>query len=319
MKSLYWAKEVGGASIGLSGRRLAALAVAAVGGGVALNELCESAVGQVPQTLNGPPVQVQPYVPEPGVPLITINPGTSNPFSNIDGADPGNGPGGNTRAAENGTGADGSGTGDAMGGDYSSDANGGGGAGTATPLGRILGTSWGAAAIANAQAVGVNASAVAATCVLESGCQNIAARGGTTVSGAFQMTDTTYTSDINAALGANPSLSSQITPGLAGKMDPATEAVAAAQDLKTAAVSLLSSGISDPTVLDTRGYYNFGARYGATLAQASDDQNMSALLPTYSASQLAANGITPTTTVGQWRQSIIAKIGNAAYQSILSS
>jgi hypothetical protein len=70
--------------------------------------------------------------------------------------------------------------------------------------------------------------------------------------------------------------------------------------------------------LDTRGYYNFGGRYGATLAQASDDQNMSSLLPTYSSSQLAANGITPTTTVGQWRQSIIAKIGNAANQPVLS-
>ena len=59
-------------------------------------------------------------------------------------------------------------------------------------------------------------------------------------------------------------------------------------------------------------------RYGATLAQASDDQNMGSLLPTYSPSQLAANGITPTTTVGQWRQSIIAKIGNAANQPVLS-
>src|SRR5262249_28951329 len=149
----------------------------------------------------------------------------------------------------------------------------------------MLGNAWGATAVTNAQALGVNPSALAATCVLESGCQNIGAKGSSTVSGAFQMTDATYTTDMNAALAANPLLSSQIMPGLAGKMDPATEAIAASQDLKTAALSLQSSGISGPTVLDTRGYYNFGARYGATLAQASDDQNMSALLPTYSASQ----------------------------------
>jgi hypothetical protein len=31
-------------------------------------------------TLNGPPVQVRPYVSEPGVPQITVNPGTPNPF-----------------------------------------------------------------------------------------------------------------------------------------------------------------------------------------------------------------------------------------------
>jgi hypothetical protein len=34
----------------------------------------ESLFGQVPQTLSGAPVQLQPYVPEPGVPPITITP-----------------------------------------------------------------------------------------------------------------------------------------------------------------------------------------------------------------------------------------------------
>ena len=40
-----------------------------------------AAQAQTPATLSGPPVQVQPYAPEPGVPLITVNPGTPNPFA----------------------------------------------------------------------------------------------------------------------------------------------------------------------------------------------------------------------------------------------
>ena len=45
------------------------------------------AFGQVPATLSGgPPVQVVPYVTEPGVPFITITPGTANPFSGADGS-----------------------------------------------------------------------------------------------------------------------------------------------------------------------------------------------------------------------------------------
>ena len=93
---------------------------------------------------------------------------------------------------------------------------------------------------------------------------------------------------------ANPSLADSAVSGLAGKMDPATQSIAASQELKTAAQSLQASGIENPTVLDTRGYYNFGAKYGAVLAQASDNQNMAALMPTYSAKQLAANGVTST-------------------------
>jgi hypothetical protein len=101
------------------GSRLAALVVAIAVGSSAV-ELCELALGQVPQTLNGPPVQVQPYVPEPGVPLITINPGTVNPFSGLDGAGAGDQTDGSGSGTGDGTSA-GSGTSaDATGGDFSS-------------------------------------------------------------------------------------------------------------------------------------------------------------------------------------------------------
>lgn len=105
----------------------------------------DPALAQQAMTLNGPPVQVQPYVSEPGVPLITINPGTPNPFAVADGNGAGTGTG--------------TGTGDG--------GSSGGTVGDSTALSTMMGTDWGSAAIANAQSVGVNPSALAATCVLE--------------------------------------------------------------------------------------------------------------------------------------------------------
>ena len=238
-------------------------------------------------TLNGPPVQVRPYVSEPGVPQITINPGTPSPFPSDTG--------------EAGTGG---GTG------------GSGNVGTSDALNTMMGTTWGNTAVANAESVGVNPSALAATCVLESGCQNVGGSG--TVAGAFQMTASTYTAMINAAVAQNPSLAGQIVPGLAGQMDPATESIAASEYLLQGAQSLENNGVSSPTVLDVRGYYNFGPQGGQQLAQASDSEPISDVLNMYTPSQLAANGITAGETVGQWRSSVAAKIGNASGQSVLS-
>lgn len=240
----------------------------------------------VPQTIQGVPEQVTPTYLETGLPTFTIAPGT--PTSGSTGTGSGSGSGGT------------------------------GGGSDSQALGTMLSQSWGDAAANNAQAIGVSASAIAATCVLESGCQNVAASGGGSVSGAFQMTNATYNADLAAALASDPSLSSDITQGLAGKMDPATEALAAAQDLKNAAQSLQAANIPDPTVLDVRGYYNFGASYGSAVAQASDDQSMASILQGTSAATLAANGITATTTVGQWRQGIVNKIGTTAYTSVLA-
>jgi hypothetical protein len=180
----------------------------------------------------------------------------------------------------------------------------------------MLGSAWGATAVASAQAIGVNPSALAATCVLESGCQNV--QGSGSIAGAFQMTATTYTAMINAAIAQNPSLANQITPGLAGQMDPATESIAASEYLFQGAQYLQASGISDPTVLDVRGYYQFGPAAGGALANATDEESMAAVLSNYPQSVLARNGITPGETVGQWRASVSSKIGNAAGQPVLT-
>ncbi len=253
-------------------------------------EVATAAFAQTSSLLTGgPPVQVVPYVAEPGVPQLTITPGTANPFAGADG-------GGGTGGGTGGTGGD---------------------VGNSDALGTMLGTSWGSAAVENANALGINPSALAATCVIESGCQNVAGSG--TVAGAFQMTASTYTAMINAAVAQNPSLASQIVPGLAGQMDPATESIAAAEYLQQGAQYLQNQGISNPSVLDVRGYYNFGPQGGAQIASASPDQTMSSVLTGYSAATLTKNGITPGETVGQWQASVSAKIGNAASQPVLTS
>jgi hypothetical protein len=174
----------------------------------------------------------------------------------------------------------------------------------------------GASAEQSAEALGVNASALAATCVVESGCENLAGTGS--IAGAFQMTSATYESSIAAALAQDPSLASEVVPGLAGQSDPATEAIAAAEYLKEGAESLESQGVVDPTALDVRGYYNFGPTGGDEIANAPDDETMAEALSGTSAATLAKNGVSQTETVAQWKASVAAKMGSAANATALA-
>jgi hypothetical protein len=163
---------------------------------------------------------------------------------------------------------------------------------------------WGQQASQYATQLGVNPTVLAGVCQIESNCQNVAGSG--TISGPFQMSDSTYNQSIQQAVARNPSLADAI----GGKSDPATESIAAAQYLRNGATSLQASGIPNPTGLDVRAYYNFGPSAGVNVANAPDSSNMAALLP--SGTNLAANGIAPGMTVGQWRQMVTARMGTAA-------
>ena len=181
-----------------------------------------------------------------------------------------------------------------------------------TALATMLGTSWGQTAAANAVALGVNPTALAATCVLESNCQ--ANPGGTgTISGAFQMSNGTYLQTVSEVTDSNPSLAAQIT----SKNDPASQSIAASQYLLDGAQSLQANGDTNPSVLDVRGYYQFGPANGAALAAAPDNQLMTQTLTGLSSSTLAANNITGSTTVGQWKASVTSRIGAAGSQPVL--
>ncbi len=240
------------------------------------------------QTITGVPQQIIPQVGEVGLPLFTTPPGTVS----------------------------------IMGGSTGTGGTGGGGTGTSTDssaLDIMNATSWGAAAAQNAEALGVNASALAATCVMESGCQNIGAVGSSgNITGAFQMMASTYQASLAAALQQNPNLGSNIVSGLAGQNDPATQSIAAAEYLRQDALQLQAAGISNPTALDVRGSYNFGGVNGVAIANADPSTPMSAVLQSMSASTLAQNGISTGETVGQWKSAVAAKMGSAASASVLT-
>ncbi len=237
----------------------------------------------VPETMNGVPLLPIPTFEEVGLPPFTMPTGTLSTVPDAPSTPSGSGSDSTSSAA----------------------------------LDTMLSQSWGAAAEANAQSLGVNATALAATCVLESNCQNVGGTG--TINGAFQMSNGTYTSTMAAALQQNPNLASNIVSGLAGKSDPATQSIAASEYLFQNAQTLQQAGITNPTVLEVRGGYNYGLQNGVAIAQAPDNALMSSVVSGLSANTLALNGVSSTTTVGQWRQSVVAKIGTAANQPVLRS
>jgi hypothetical protein len=259
--------------------------------------LAAQAANADPQVVlpNGLPVQVKPTYSEPGLPAFSFPTGGGSLL------------GGSTGSTDTGNGS----------GDGSTSAGGGSSVGGGRAYNAMMAQSWGSAAANAAGAMGVSATALAATCVMESNCQNVGASGGGSASGAFQMINSTYTADINGALASDPAISGGIVSGLAGQMDPTTEAYAASYELRTDALALQSDGITDPTVLQTRAVYQFGGSVGPGVAAAQDSANL-AQITGLSAASLAANGLTTSSTVGQWRQTIINKLGSAtANQTVL--
>jgi len=243
----------------------------------------------VPETMNGVPLLPIPTFEEVGLPPFSMPTGTLSTVQ-----DPPATPDTTTAGGGSGDGAD------------------------SIAMTTMMSRSWGEAAGANAESLGVNPTALAATCVLESNCQNLGGTG--TINGAFQMSNATYTAAMAAALQRNPSLAANIVPGLAGKLDPATQSIASAEYLRQGAEYLQAHQVQNPTVLDVRGFYNFGPGNAAAVARAQNDELMSAQVTGLSADQFKANGIdAATTTVGQWRASVTSKIGqSAATSSVLS-
>ncbi len=247
----------------------------------------------VPQTMNGVPLLPIPTYEETGLPPFMMPTGATALDAST--------PPGSTTTGGDGSMGDGTGTGST-----------GDGSGSQS-MASMMGRSWGEAASQNAQTIGITPVALAATCQIEAGgCQTNPASSSTTITGSFQMLDSTYTAMMNSALARNPSLAANIVPGLAGKLDPATESIAAAEYLRQGAVSLQSNNVPNPSVLDVRGYYNFGPSYGTSLARSSPDALMSEVV-SLSANGYKNNGIVPgVTTVGSWRTSVTSKIGSSA-------
>jgi hypothetical protein len=251
--------------------------------------LAAHAASADPQVIlpTGLPVQVKPTFQEPGLPAFS--------FPTAGGSLLGGSPGST----------------DAGGGDGSTSPGGGSTAGSGAAYDTMMAQTWGSGAAAAAGDMGVSATALAATCEMESNCQNVGSSGGSSATGAFQMIGSTYAADIKGAEAYDPSLAGTLVSGSAGEMDPTTEAYAASYELREDALSLQQKdGISDPTVLQTRAVYQFGGNVGLNVADADDSANL-ATITGLSAASLAANGLTTSSTVGQWRQTVINKLGSA--------
>ncbi|OYV51275.1 MAG: hypothetical protein B7Z77_04195 [Acidocella sp. 20-58-15] len=95
--------------------------------------------------------------------------------------------------------------------------------------------------------------------------------------------------------------------------------MAASGYLMQANQSLENAGISNPTVLDARAYYNFGPTNGVALASADPSELVSDAMPNVSQATLSANGISTDETVAQYQASVTSKIGNAATQTVLGT
>ena len=173
---------------------------------------------------------------------------------------------------------------------------------------------WGAQAATDSVSIGVNASALAATCAVESGCDSNAHNGNFT--GAFQMGSAAFNDGLATALAANPALASQIVAGAGGINDPTTNAIAAAGYMLKGANALQQAGVADPTFSQVRGYFQFGPADGTRLARATSDQELGSVLRYTSADTLTANGLTPNMTVAQYQATFAGKAGNAANQSV---
>ena len=234
------------------------------------------------ETMNGAPVQMQPYVDEPGAPTVTVPLGTTQPFVGSSGS--------------------------------TSLGGGSGSSGSSEALTTLYGTSWGAIAAANAMSVNVNPSALASVCVAETTTCNSSASNGS-FTGAFQMGSAAFHDGLNAALAANPALASQIVSGSGGISDPTTQAIAASGYILLGNTALQNSGIASPTALDFRSFHNFGPTYGVSVAQSPPTALMSEVLPS---SWLQQNGITQSETVGAWRASVASKIGTATNQTLIN-
>lgn len=265
---------------------------------LAFAALCaaKAALGQpVPQTMNGVPLLPIPTVEEVGLPPFTMPTGATA----LDASTP---PGATDPAGGGTSTSDGTGSG------ASEDGSG------SVSMTSMMSRAWGDAASQNAQAVGITPVALAATCQIEaSGCQTNPASASHTITGTFQMLDGTYTAMMRDALARNQTLAANAVPGLAGKLDPATQSIAAAEYLRQGAVSLQGNGLSNPSVLDVRGFYNFGPGNAVAIARANDGDLMSSQISGLTVAQLKSNGIdATTTTVGQWRAGVTAKIGASA-------
>lgn len=248
-------------------------------GSLSLFPLCVALVAHadpVAQTATGVPPQIIPSAPEVGVTIMQFP--------------------GSTSTSEAGS----TGTGSGL-------TGGGTSTGSGSAYEEMMATPYGAQAVQDANAAGINVDAMAAIGMAESNFQNVPTANGTSsATGPWQMTTGTFMQYSNENnLGYTPA---DIT-------NPADNAQAASYAMASYANTVSQATGQPATVLQTYGAWVFGPGPGSTIATVGASEPLSNYV---SAEALANNNMTGW-TVGQFYSAMSSRLGSAANEAVLQT
>lgn len=173
--------------------------------------------------------------------------------------------------------------------------------GTGNAYSTMLAQSYGAAAVAAAQAQGINPDTLAAFGQIESHFSNVG-NATSSASGVWQVTDGTW-NEYASRLGLSD----------ADRTDPAVQAKVASAIIDDYASSISKTTGAAATGTQVYGAYMFGTKAGSEIAAAQDSQTP--LSQFVSSSALAANNMTGW-TVGQYYNTVAQRMGSGASEAV---
>jgi len=173
--------------------------------------------------------------------------------------------------------------------------------GTGDAYSTMLSQSYGAAALAAAQAQGINPDTLAAFGQIESHFSNVG-NSSSSASGVWQVTDGTW-NEYASKLGLTG----------ADRSDPAVQAKVASAIIDDYASSVSQVTGTPATGTQVYGAYMFGTKAGAEIAAATDSQTP--LSQFVSSNALAANNMTGW-TVGQYYSTVAQRMGSGASEAV---
>lgn len=173
--------------------------------------------------------------------------------------------------------------------------------GTGDAYSAMLAQSYGAAAVAAAQAQGINPDTLAAFGQIESHFSNVG-NTSSSASGVWQVTDGTW-NEYASKLGLSD----------ADRTDPTVQAKVASAIIDDYASSISATTGAAATGAQVYGAYMFGTKAGAEIASAPDSQTP--LSQFVSSSALAANNMSGW-TVGQYYSTVTQRMGSGALEAV---
>ncbi len=194
------------------------------------------------------------------------------------------------------------------GGGTTSGSGGGSGSSSSNVMAELMATPYGQAALAAAQAEGLNPTTMAALAQVESHFQNVADTGGTTSAfGPWQVESGTWQTTCRQY---------GLPYTLADMSNPQDEAVVAADTMVTYANSVQAATGSPPTISQMYGAYVFGPVYGDKLAQATNlDQPLASVVPAVDISNNNLQGM----TIGDFYTVMNQRMGGVGGQPVFNN